>query len=227
MKNFDIVQVPHSYSFILGFYGKCVSSNSDCTDYDLLSSDFREIVDSVYEVDSSQNGTSFLYYKSDLYNTSFNHFDKLVCGKSYYFVVRPGVSRITIPHLYVNNTDSNLQGRITESCNLIDTTPTPESMCCLNFNNSLFLNGSPTGTESLNGVKAFMFEYGAMFCYDSLDLTYYPSRYNFKSNDGNVLGYITTTGRFKNKKVRYTSKSGVCYEGNVETENGFNILTPR
>ena len=85
--------------------------------------------------------------------------------------------------------------------------------------------GTPVGTESLSGIKAFGFEFGGSFCFDSLDLTYQPARYNFKTEDDSIAGYITTTGEFKNKKVRYTSKSEECYESIAETQNGFNILT--
>ena len=89
MKSYDIVQIPHSYSFVLGFYGVCDGSDDrGCVDYDMNLSDFRRIVDSVYEVNSEQSNTTFSWYKSDLYQTDLNHFDKLKCGKSYYFVIK-------------------------------------------------------------------------------------------------------------------------------------------
>ena len=231
MKSYDIVQIPHSFSFVLGFYGVCDGSDDGgCVDYDMNLSDFRRIVDSVYEVNSEQSNTTFSWYKSDLYQTDLNHFDKLKCGKSYYFVIKPGVSRINIPHLYATTSQSSndeLKGRITSSCDLVDTTPTPESTCCGNFSNTILTTGTPVGTESLSGIKAFGFEFGGSFCFDSLDLTYQPARYNFKTEDDSIVGYITTTGEFKNKKVRYTSKSEECYESIAETQNGFNILTKR
>ena len=77
MKSYDIIQVPHSYSFALGFYGVCDGNvDSECIDYDLKLSVFRRIVDSVYEVSSEQSNTTFSWYKSDLYATNLNHFDK-------------------------------------------------------------------------------------------------------------------------------------------------------
>lgn len=231
MKSYDIIQVPHSYSFALGFYGVCDGSiNSECIDYDLKSSVFRRIVDSVYEVSSEQSNTTFSWYKSDLYATNLNHFDKLKCGKSYYFVIKPGVSRINIPHLYATNSESkndDLKGRIISSCDMVDITPTPVTGCCNNLTNTILTTGSNLGTESVNGVKVFGFEFGGSFCFDALNLTYQPSRYNFKSEDESVIGYITTTGDFKNKTIRYTSKTDDCYESVVQTQNGFNILTKR
>ena len=231
MKSYDIIQVPHSYSFALGFYGVCEGREEpECTDFDLKSSNFRRIVDSVYEVSSEQSNTTFSWYKSDLYASNLNHFDKLKCGKSYYFVIKLRVSRINIPHLYATNSESkneDLNGRITSSCNLVDLTPTPIVGCCNNLKNTILTTGSNFGTESVNGVKVFGFEFGGSFCFDSLDLTYQPSRYNFKSEDNSIVGYITTTGDFKNKTIRYTSKSDDCYESVAQTQNGFNILTKR
>lgn len=231
MKSYDIIQVPHSYSFALGFYGVCEGREElECTDFDLKSSNFRRIVDSVYEVSSEQSNTTFSWYKSDLYTSNLNHFDKLKCGKSYYFVIKPGVSRINIPHLYATNSESkneDLNGRITSSCNLVDLTPTPIVGCCNNLTNTILTTGSNFGTESVNGVKVFGFEFGGSFCFDSLNLTYQPSRYNFKSEDNSIVGYITTTGDFKNKTIRYTSNSDDCYESVAQTQNGFNILTKR
>ena len=125
MKSYDIIQIPHAYSFVIGFYGVC-NGNSDvgCVDYDMKLSDFRNVVDSVYEVDSSQNNTTFSWYKSDLYKTDLNHFDKLECGKAYYFVVKSGVGRVNIPHLYVSNSGThNANARVTTDCDFIQTTP--------------------------------------------------------------------------------------------------------
>lgn len=231
MKNYDIVQVPHAFSFVLGFYGMCngASSNAECAEYDMNFSEFRKVVDSVYEVSSSQSGTTFSWYKSALFGSDFNHFTKLECGKTYYFVIKPGVGRLTIPHLYVSNSlkKDELKGRIVESCELIDPTPTPESDCCDSFGNALITTGSSVGSESLNGVKSFGFQYGGRICFDNLELTFYPSRFNFKTEDESIKGYITTMGSFKNKSIRYTDPDGICYIGVAETQNGFNILTKR
>jgi len=229
MKSYDIIQIPHAYSFVIGFYGVC-NGNSDvgCVDYDMKLSDFRNVVDSVYEVDSLQNNTTFSWYKSDLYKTDLNHFDKLECGKAYYFVVKSGVGRVNIPHLYVSNSGThNANARVTTDCDFIQTTPTPESACCNEFSNSILTTGTLNGTESLGGVKTFGFDFGGVLCFDALELTYQPSRYNFKTEDDSIVGYITTTGIFKNKKVRYTTPSDECYESIADTQNGFNILTKR
>lgn len=229
MKDYVISQIPHSFSFLIGFYGKCSSGETPCLNYNLESPKSLEVFDSVYEVNQQSNNTGFSYFKSDLSNTEFNHFTELECGKSYYFVIKPGTKQLTIPHLFVQTNSDFNSDRVTDNCDNASETPTPtfKSECCSNLNNSIFLTGSNNGTESLNGVKAFMFEYGGMFCFDSLSPTYYPSRYNFKSADGNVLGYITTTGYFLNKNVMYTSPLGVCYVGLAETQNGFNILEVR
>ena len=78
MKSYDIIQIPHSYSFVIGFFGVCDgNADTSCVDYDMKLSDFRKVVDSVYQVDSSRNNTTFSWYKSDLYRTDLNHFDKL------------------------------------------------------------------------------------------------------------------------------------------------------
>lgn len=231
MKSYDIIQIPHSYSFVLGFFGVCAgASDADCKEFDMGSADFRRVVDSVYEVSSEQSNTTFAWFKSDLHGTNLNHFEKLTCGKSYYFVVKPGVGRIKVPHLYATNSGTSkndLSGRVTTNCDMVQATPTPVADCCNNFGNSIVTTGTKTGTESLNGVKVFGFEFGGKFCFDSLDMTYVPSRYNFKTDDNSIVGWITTTGIFKNKKVRYTSKKEECYESTIQTQNGFNILKKR
>lgn len=231
MKNYEIIQLPHAYSFVLGFYGKCSGQevDSECEPYDMNQSMFRKIVDSVFEVSGEQSGATFSWYKSDLFASDLNHFDELKCGKLYYFVISPGVGRISIPHLFTTTSSDETQtgARIASDCEFIEPTPTPAADCCSDFQNSVTASASIVGSESLNGVKVFGFDFGGRFCYDSLELTYTPSRFNFKASDGDVLGYITTMGNFKNKEVRYTTPAGVCYGGTVETENGFNILTKR
>lgn len=232
-QNFEIHQVPHGYSFILGFYGRC-EDGTECDSYDINQPPFRRVVDSVYQVSGQQSGTTFAWYKSDLVETSLNHFDKLECGHLYYFVVKPGDQSVEVPHLYItNNSSSQLYefddtGRVTSDCKYVPPTPTPEPDCCGEFSNSLVTLGTPAGTDNLNGVKAFGFEYAGMFCYDTLGITNFPGRYNFKTDQSDsILGYITTTGYFTNKSVRYVSATGTCYHGLAETQNGFNILTKR
>jgi hypothetical protein len=231
MKSNEIIQVPHSYSFVLGFYGRCPGqeASSECSEYDMNQSAFRNIVDSVFEVDGSQSGATFSWYKSNLFASDLNHFDELKCGKLYYFVISPGVGRVTIPHLFKTTSDDETQtgARVADDCDFIEPTPTPEADCCSDFQNYVTASASIVGSENLNGVKVFGFDFGGAFCYDSLELTYTPSRFNFKDADGNILGYITTTGNFKNKEVRYTTPTGVCYGGTAETQTGFNILTKR
>lgn len=233
MENNEIIQVPHSYSFVLAFYGKCPGQeiSSDCSVYNMNQSEFTNVVDSVFEVDNKQSNTTFAWYKSSLSSSNLNHFDTLECGKLYYFVISPGTKKLTIPHLFTTTSDddSSRNARITEDCEYIEPTPTstPLKPCCEDFENSVIATASNTGSENLNGVKVFGFDFGGMFCYDSLDLTYEPARFNFKDESDQVLGYITTTGNFKNKEVSYVTPEGICYKGVAETENGFNILSKR
>ena len=229
MENNKIVQLPHTYSFVLAFYGRCPGSdvNADCSEYDMNQNEFRQIVDSVFEVDDKQSGATFSWFKSDLYLSGLNHFDSLKCGKLYYFVISPGTKQLTIPHLFKTTSSDESTARIAENCDFVEPTPTPEPLCCADFENSVISTASKIGSENLNGVKVFGFDFGGTLCYDSLDLTFAPARYNFKNTEGSVIGYITTTGDFKNKEVRYTTPDGICYIGQADTENGFNILTLR
>ena len=233
MESNEIVQAPQSYSFVLGFYGRCPGQelSSDCVPYDMNNFAFRSIVDSVFEVDSKQSNATFAWYKSSLYNSNLNHFDQLQCGKIYYFVISPGSDKIKIDHLFTSASDeiNETGARIAEDCKFIEPTPTPtpEKECCADLENSIISTASNIGSENLNGVKVFGFDYGGSFCFDSLDLTYVPSRFNFKDNQNNVFGYITTTGNFINKTIQYTAPNGDCYEGEAESEIGYNILTKR
>ena len=104
--NYTIHQVPHGYSFILGFYGRC-SADTECELYDINQPEFRKIVDSVYQVDGKQSGTTFSWYKESLVNSGVNHFESLECGHSYYFVIKPGTSSLAIKNLYITNNSSS------------------------------------------------------------------------------------------------------------------------
>lgn len=227
--NYEIHQVPHGYSFILGFYGRC-EDGSECLPYDMKLSEFRNAIDSVFQVDGNQSGTTFGWYKESLVGDNLNHFETLNCGHLYYFVVKPGTSKVTIPNLYITNNSANDNydfddtGRITNDCDYVPPTPTPKPNCCDGFSNSIITMGTQVGTENLNGIKSFGFEFGGMLCYDNLEITNLPSRYNFKNEDGSLMGYITTTGNFTNNLVNYTSRDGTCYHATIETTNGFNIL---
>ena len=77
MKDYVISQIPHSFSFLIGFYGKCRPGETPCLNYNLESPKSLEVFDSVYEVNQQSNNTGFSYFKSDLSNTEFNHFTEL------------------------------------------------------------------------------------------------------------------------------------------------------
>ena len=232
--NHIIYQVPHGHSFILGFYGRCDNDGNECVDYDMTLRDFRDVVDSVYQVDGQQSGTTFGWYKESLVGNGLNHFNTLKCGHLYYFVIKPGTSKIVVPHLYITNNSADKLysfdslGRITKNCENLPPkntpTPTPVERCCDGMNNSVITLGNQVGTETLNGLKTFGFEFGGIFCYDNLLETGLPSRYNFKTSDSKIIGYITTTGNFVNKKVVYNSTDGTCYNGYAELDTEFNIL---
>ena len=50
--------IPHSFSFLIGFYGKC--RETPCLNYNLESPKSLEIFDSVYEVNQQSNNTIFI-----------------------------------------------------------------------------------------------------------------------------------------------------------------------
>lgn len=230
--NYTIHQVQNSYSFVLAFYGRC-SAESPCVDFDMNGTQFRTVVDSVFQLDGQQSNTTFAWYKSDFTSTNMNHFNELQCGRVYYFVVRPGTSSISIPGLYITTSSSSAlyefddTGRVTSDCNVIPPTPSPIEDCCDEFPNSVSTMGTLEDQTSISGVKVFAFEYGGKLCYDDLSITNLPGRYNFMSEDGDISGFITTTGEFINRTIRYESVSGDCYETIAETQSGFNILRRR
>ncbi len=230
--NFTIHQVSNSYSFIVAFYGRCTPTDP-CVNFDMRSSNFKSVVDSAFQIDGEQTNTTFAWYKSDFADTGMNHFSELQCGRVYYFVIRPGTGSISIPGLYITTSSSSAlyefddTGRVTDDCDRVYPTPSPVGDCCGSFSNSVSTMGNLEDQTSISGVKVFAFEYGGKFCYDDLSITNLPGRFNFKTEDNSLSGYITTTGEFLNRNIRYVSASGDCYEGLAMTQSGFNILNKR
>lgn len=222
MKNNTICQSENSFSYVIAFYGRCEPGQS-CTNYEMDNESFKEIVDSVFQIDSEQNGKTFAWYKSDLSGTIYNRFSNLECGHLYYFVIKPGIKTIEIDNLYITSNKISEKynfsdnARITEQCEYKDD-------CCLDFVHTVNTLGTLDETPSIGGVKVFGFENGGTLCYNSLEYTFAPGRYNFKTLDNKVVGHITTTGNIVDKKFVYKTLDGVCYEASAETQNGFNIL---
>lgn len=97
--------------------------------------------------------------------------------------------------------------------------------CCFGLTNEATTNGTFDEQIDVSGVSVFLFEPGGKLCFNSLEITGEPTRYNLKTGDGSISGYITTIGELSESRVIYESKDGECYEGNINTEMGFNILT--
>jgi len=232
-KNNTLYQIPHDYSFVFGFYGRCDNTSTDekCKSYNMNNYNFNNVVDSVFEVSGSQMSSAFSWYKSDISDSELNHFTSLVCGHIYYFILKPGTNSVEIPGLYITTNSSNDMyefsnfGRVTTSCEFTEATPTPIISCCDIFDNSIITTSSKIGSENMNGVKTFGFEDGGTFCFNSLEINGLPGRFNFKTSDNSTVGYITTTGDFTSSEVRYSNPNGTCYRGYAEIQTGFNILT--
>lgn len=97
--------------------------------------------------------------------------------------------------------------------------------CCFGLTNEATTNGTFNEQIDVSGVSVFLFEPGGKLCFNSLEITGEPTRYNLTTNDNSITGYITTLGEFDDSRVIYESKDGECYEGSINTETGFNILT--
>lgn len=106
-------------------------------------------------------------------------------------------------------------------------TPTPLPECCDEYSNVLATTGTLEPTANLSGIKAFGFEQGGELCFSDLNITNLPGRYNFKTEDESIVGFVTTTGEFSNRHIRYVSSDGDCYEVIAESQSGFNILKKR
>lgn len=97
--------------------------------------------------------------------------------------------------------------------------------CCFGLTNQAATNGTFNEQIDVNGVSVFLFEDGGKLCFNSLEVTGEPTRYNLKTSNNEITGYITTLGDFNDPRVVYESVDGKCYEGSINTETGFNILT--
>ena len=110
----DIKQKTEGYTLVVGLYGNCESS---CIDFDLTSN--SEIF-CVYEM--KNDDLSLKSYNQS--NIAFSSFTKLVCGKIYTIVLKPGEGSVTIPNFQSYADD--LTNKLGNFCEVLDNnTPTP------------------------------------------------------------------------------------------------------
>lgn len=114
----NIFQKSDMYTTFLGWYGSCGKS---CEPFDLVDSDPDGLIHTVYQFSTDGTGTDVFLSSAPSFLQSFT---KLMCGKAYWVVLKPGVNSITIPGFVVSNSSDNEFGYITDVC---DNTPTPPS----------------------------------------------------------------------------------------------------
>ena len=216
------------------WYGSC--QNEPCEPFPLGPQ--KDILKSVMQL--NETGVGSKAWQAALPDF-FQPFTDLECGHAYRIVVKKGFGSAEIPGLTISGTEDKNYGMLTNQCVAPATpTPTPTSTptpsptptltpsdCCFDLENSVTTTGSLDETADVNGVTPFLFEDGGTLCFDSLNITNTPGRFNIGTADNSIFGYVTTKGTFVNNRFVYKSPTtGLCYEVNLESESGTNELKP-
>ena len=101
-------QQSNSYAIFNGWYGGC---DEDCAEFDLNA--VGDDLYAVYEFESSGVGSATFMSNGPEH---FNRFTKLICGKSYLIVLRPGSNYVEIPSFISTSFQDGAIGFISKDC---------------------------------------------------------------------------------------------------------------
>ena len=108
--------------YYMGWYGTC---ESDCTNIEISSSDFRDKIYKIFQTREDNVGyRSFDGTVPQNFDSIVQHFTHLECGKSYLIILKKGEGKATIPHFVETKDKSGDSGRVIPEC-VVEQTPTP------------------------------------------------------------------------------------------------------
>lgn len=234
-----LIQNSTSENSFFVWYGSC--EDDPCEAFSLT--EHTSVIKSALELSHTGSGSAAWQASLPLF---LQPFTELKCGHCYFIILKRGFSNLDVPGLTIAGSTDDNYGMLTQSCITPPTptpTPTPEptptptptpsptptltpSDCCFDLQNTITTTGSLDETPDTNGVTSFLFEFGGTLCFDSLNITNTPGRYNIGTQDNSIFGYITTKGTFTNNRFVYTSTSGSCYEVYLDPDASINELKP-